>query len=96
MQGYTYFLIFHSKHTLWVLVRTASTRGGSNVIYVLSNNKKNNKNFQLNFFRFLNLKNFCLLHGQVFVIFIGLVYQVVSVTLVYFKIRVIVVTELKS
>ena len=36
-------------------------------IYVLSKNKKNIKSFLLNFFKFYNLKNCFILHGQVFV-----------------------------
>ena len=36
-------------------------------IYVLSQNKKNNKKFLLKNINFYNLKNLCILHGHVFV-----------------------------
>ena len=53
------FLIFTTKHTLWVHVRTASD--------VLSNNKKSIKFENQLKIQFLKLKILCLLHGQVFV-----------------------------
>ena len=57
-RGLSIFLIFAPKHRLWVLVRTALP------IYVLSENKKNIKNFQ-----FLQLrKNQCITWG-VYVMF---------------------------
>ena len=45
--GYTFFLIFPLKHTLWVLFRTASLRRFLRVptIYGMSKNKKNIENF---------------------------------------------------
>ena len=67
-RGITIFLIFASKHRLWVLVRTASARRFLRVptIYVLSKNKKNII-FSDEIFNFFILKNLCILHGQVFV-----------------------------
>ena len=55
------FLIFTPKHTLWVLVRTASA------IYVMSKNKKNSKKFLVKIIYFYNLQKISILHGQVFV-----------------------------
>ena len=51
---YIIFLISAQKHTLWVLVRTASMRWFYRVptIYVLSRNKKKYQNFYLKTFRF--------------------------------------------
>ena len=51
-RGIPIFLIFAPKHRLWVLIRTASPRW---FYYVLSKNKKNNKNSAENF-QFLKLK----------------------------------------
>ena len=51
-KGIPVFLIFSPKHRLWVLVRNASVPK----IYVLSNNKKNNKTFILKIFNIYNLK----------------------------------------
>ena len=47
-------------------------RGGSNVYpqSVLSKNKKNIKTFLLKIFIFYNFKNHCILHGQVFVMYV--------------------------
>ena len=66
---YLFFFFFALKHRLWVLVRTASPRRFLCVptIYVLSKNKKNNKNFLLKIFIFCAFKNLCILHGQVFI-----------------------------
>ena len=55
-RGITIFLLFAPKHTLWVLVRTASTRRFQRVptIYVLSKNKKNINVFLLKSFNIYN------------------------------------------
>ena len=58
MQGIPIFLIFASKHRLYVLT-----------IYVLSKNKKNIENVLLKIFIFYKLKNLCILHRQVFEMF---------------------------
>ena len=59
-RGIHFFLIFASKHRLWVLVRTASP-----TINVLSKNKKNNKKFHLKINIFTAVKYCCILHGHV-------------------------------
>ena len=69
-RGIPTFLIFAPKHTLWVLVITASLRRFERVptTYVLSKNKKNIKSFSTDIFNFyMWKKNLCILHGWVFV-----------------------------
>ena len=64
------FLIFASKHRLWVLVRPDSVRRFYRVpqIYVLSKNIKNIIFFPMKFLFFTAEKNLCILHGQGFVV----------------------------
>ena len=57
-RGIPIFHIFAPKHRLWVPT-----------IYVLSKNKKNIKEIQLEILDLLSSKNLCLLHGEVFVMF---------------------------
>ena len=68
-RGIHYSLIFALKHILWVLVRTASMRRFQRVhiIYVLSKNMKIVQKIQLKIVIFTAVKNRCILHGRVFV-----------------------------
>ena len=59
-RGKHYFLIFASKHRLWVLVRTAVP-----TIDVLNKNKKNIRIFRLKINIFTAVKYCCILHGRV-------------------------------
>ena len=58
-RGIHYFLIFALKHILWVRVRTASMRQNIKIV------KKN----QLKIGIFTAVKNRCILHGRVFVMY---------------------------
>ena len=69
-RGISIFLIFAPKHRLWVLVRTASHRGGSNVYpqsMFLAKIRKIFKKNAMKFSIFTGEKNLCILHGQVFI-----------------------------
>ena len=66
-RGIPNFLIFDPKHTLSVLIRTASLRRFLCVptMNILSKNIKNIKIFQMKFsFFFSSEKSLCILHGQ--------------------------------